>query len=537
MGSDKEAKSRSTSRLRVSIGAIACLFLIGCAINPEPISRVAQEDILAADRARAAQDVEPVGPMLSMHEAIARGLKYNLEHRSKIMEQALVSGILDVSRYDMLPALIANAGYNYRNNFFITEASGAYSGNPSLNEPFVNSDKSFGVAGLALNWSVLDFGVSYYNAKQNADMVLVAAEQRRRSMHLLVQDIQIAYLRAASAQKLRDDIEVTVNGATQAIHQSRANSQEGLQNPLETLRYQKSLLDNIKILRTVHQELASALIQLNQLINLPPNTQYLLEDVDMILPPSTFADISAQAFEERAIAQNADIKESIYQTRIAVLETKKAMLNMLPGLTFNYGPQTSNNSFYINRNWVEGSAQLSFNLWNLLLVPQVQDNAQAAQRLAEEKRMMVQMAVISQVYLARQQLDFASDLYQQSAEIEKIDSKIAALTREKFREGTASDAEKVAADASAILNRLRKYEALSQFYAASARLQATAGLEPDIVGVQQMPLRELTNAIKTVYQDWINGVLPPDNIDQVIERLQISATEETINGTTTRDSL
>lgn len=269
-----------------------------------------------------------------------------------------------------------------------------------------------------------------------------------------------------------------------------------------------------------HQELSSALIELNQLVNLPPNTRYLLEDADMILPPSTFPEMDVEEFEVRALAQNAGLKESIYQTRISVLETKKAMLDMLPGLTFNYGPQTSNNSFYINRNWVEGSAQLSFNLWNLLLAPQVHSNAEAAQQLAEQKRMMVQMAVISQVYLAKQQLDFAHELYEQSAEIEKVDSRIALLTREKFREGTASDAEKVAAEASAILNRLRKYEALSQLYAASARLQATAGLEPDIVGVQQMPLRDLSNAIKTVYQDWINGVLPPANIDQVVDHLQ-----------------
>lgn len=488
---------------------IAIVVLGGCSITPQPVTQQEQKFLLDQDRLNTYKDVEVVGLNLPLAGAVARGLKYNLEYRSKMMEQAIALGTLDISRYDMLPKVLANAGYNYRNNFFITEATGAYSGNPSLNEPFVNSSKDYGVAGFALSWNLLDFGVSYYAAKQNADSVLVASERRRRTMHLLVQDIKTAYLRAASAQKLKASLITTIQEANRALSNSRANRRDSIENPLEALRYQKSLLDNIKILQTIDQELSSAFVELNQLINLPASTSYLLDDPEKILPPYAYAQTNVEEFEVRALAHNADMKESIYKTRIAVLETRKSLLRLLPGLNLTYGPQTSNNAFYINKNWIEGAAQVSFNLWNLLMAPQVKRNAEANEELANQRRMMAQMAVVSQVYLSKEQLRYAEEIYKRSVEIDQVDFKIAAITRDRFRVGDASEAEKVAADASSILSRLRKYQALSQMYASSSRLQATAGLEPDIGSVSDISLSELTKIMDETFRRWSAGELPP----------------------------
>jgi len=485
-----------------------CLIAAGCSMTPNPIPMDEQQALLTQDRLNAFKDVEPVGPMLTLHEAVARGLKYNLELRARRMEQAIAMGAAEISSYDMLPQITANAGYNYRNNYFVTEAVGYYSGNPSLSEPFVNSSKDYWVGGAMLSWNLLDFGVSYYTVKQNADRVLVASEKRRRVMHLLAQDIQIAYLRAASAQKLRDEIERTIQAASVALSQSEQGSTEGLSNPLDSLRYQKALLDNIKILETIEQELATSRVELNEFVNLPPTAQYMLEDPDRLMPPDSFANTPVQEFEVRALAHNADLKEGIYNARIAVEETRKSMLRLLPGLSFNIGPQVSDNQYWINQNWVEGAAQFSFNLWNILLAPQVRAQALANEELAVNNRMIVQMAVVSQVYLSKIDLDNAYKLYQRSKQIETVDTRIAGITARNEREGTASKAQRVAADASAILSRLRKYQALAALYAASSRLQATAGLEPDIGSVDEISLRELSAVVRQTYQQWNEGQLP-----------------------------
>jgi outer membrane protein TolC len=431
----------------------------------------------------------------------------------------------------MLPKVLASAGYNYRNNYFITNATGAYSGVPSgASEPFVNSDKQYGQAGLMLSWSLLDFGVSYFNARQNADRIVVASERRRRTMHVLVQDIQAAYLRAAAAQKLKKDIQSTIAEATVALKNSTKVESGGLKPPLDALKYQKALLDNIKILETIDLELSTAKVELNQLINLPAKASLKLEDPDSLTVPNAYLHEQTEEFEARAIVANADIKESIYNARIAVEETRKSMLRLFPGLTFNVGPQVSNNTYYINKNWVEGAANLSFNLWNLLSAPTAIALADQNQELASQKRMMVQMAIISQVHLSKIQLGNTSHIYKRAADIDLVDGRIAKITAQKYKEGAASQAEKVAADASYIVSKLRKYQALSQLFAASGKMQATTGMEPHFESLDEISLTDMTSKVKESFVTWNSGILPAIPVDPPLANSNIPRTKPTPAG-------
>jgi outer membrane protein TolC len=509
--------------------AILAVGISGCSFMPKPLTVDEQQNMLKEDRIKATKEVEAVGSQLTLNEAVARGMKYNLDHRSKMLEQAIALGTYDLSKWDMMPKVLANAGYNYRNNYFITNATGAYTGTPSLSEPFVSSDKVYGMAGLTLSWSLLDFGVSYFNARQNADRIIVASERRRRTMHILVQDIQAAYLRAAAAQKLRGEIEVTIKAANKALLNSQKAEKNGLKEPEDALKYQKSLLDNMKILETIDQELSTAKIELCQLINLSPATPIKLEDPDKIPVPNSHTSTPIQEFELRALMANADLKESIYNARIAVEETHKSMLKLFPGLTFNVGPQTTNNSHYVNKSWVEGAANISFNLWSVLMAPGAIKLAGQNEELAQQKRMMMQMAIVSQVYLSKIQLDNSNVLYKRSLGIDNVDSRLAKIAGEKFKIGTASDAEKVAADASSIVSKLRKYQALSQLFAASGKMQASAGLEPHFNSVDEISLKDMTGLVNAHFSTWNSGqlpALPPQSVGAKVSENVINADKE-----------
>jgi outer membrane protein TolC len=122
---------------------------------------------------------------------------------------------------------------------------------------------------LGLTWSLLDVGLGYYGAKQQADRFLIAGEKRRKAMHLLMQDVRTAYWRAASAQLLKADVQKTIALAEEALIDSRKASGERVRNPLEPLRYQRQLLENLRLLENINQELSSALVDLAALINAP----------------------------------------------------------------------------------------------------------------------------------------------------------------------------------------------------------------------------------------------------------------------------
>src|SRR5512140_2173863 len=96
------------ARLPLFVSIAAAFSLVGCAsTQPQPLTAQEIAAVNTADREQAKKDVEPLRGALSLDEAIARAVKYNLERRTRLMEETLALGQLDVGNYDMLPKLVA----------------------------------------------------------------------------------------------------------------------------------------------------------------------------------------------------------------------------------------------------------------------------------------------------------------------------------------------------------------------------------------------------------------------------------------------
>jgi outer membrane protein TolC len=501
---DTMLRGNGLGRVLLASGACLMVVLAGCAsVKPQPMAAAEQKAIAASDRLLVQSGVEPLQGPLTLAEAIARALKYNLDNRTRMMEQALAVGQLDLSRYDMLPKLVADAGYSWRDSDRITRSKDSVTGLPSLANPYISSDRSHRNADLELTWNVLDFGVSYYTARQNADRVLVASERRRKALHNIVQDVRTAYWRAASAQKIDTDLRDTIQLGEAALTDSRNIEAERLRDPLEALRYQRTMLENLRILESVQRELSAAQIELAELINLPPGVPFkLAEPSPQDMAPAR-RDIPVERMEELAIENNAELREQFYNVRIAVAETRKSMLRLLPGLSFSYGTKYDSDSYLINKSWQEAGAQIGSNLFGLLAAPKIRRFARANEQLAEQRRMATQMAVLAQVHLSRQQYDSAYQLFERADEIWKIDRRIDEHTANREIVEIKGRLDRVSNNTSAIVSLLRRYQALSQVYAAASKVEATLGIEPAIGDVQDLNLRDLTSQIESsLHSTW-----------------------------------
>lgn len=483
------------------------VLLTGCAsMVPQPLTSHEIVATSSADRALAQKDVEPLQGALTLNESIARAIKYNLDRRVRIMEEALASGQLEAGNYDMLPKLVASAGYRNRDNDLITHSKDSVTGLSSLANPYISSDRISTTADLSFTWSLLDFGQSYYASKQNADRVLIAAERRRKALHVLIQDVRTAFWRAASAQKLRGEVQTAINAAEDALNDSRKAEAERLRNPVDALRYQRQLLENLRLLEAIEQELSTAKIELASLTNLPLAQNITVQEPDNNTN-NGWKNIPVEQMEEQAIARNADLRESIYNTRIASQETRRALLKLFPGLSFSYGVKSSDDSYLINQSWNEAGVQLSFNLLNLLSAPSQMRLAEAGVSLAEQRRMATQMAVLSQVHIARLQYHNALRQFDRADAIYKVDAGIADHSVRREQAQTQTKLDRVSSQTAAILSQLRRYQALAQVQAAASKLQASLGLEPAIQGSQSMPLAQLTEAIGAAMTQWEGGQL------------------------------
>lgn len=492
-----------------TLAAIAAFALTACGtVQVKPLSADELQRQTALDRAAAFQDVPPLAGQLIMDEAIARALKYNLDRRTKLMEEALAMNQLDAANLDMLPRVMADAGYTWRSRDLITNSVDSVTGAPSLAHPFISSERSKPAYDLGLTWNMLDFGLSYLSAKQAADRVGIAAERRRKAMHVLIQDVRSAFWRTASAQKLRDEVRKTIDLAELALQDARKAETERLRSPVDSLRYQRQLLENLRLLESIEQELASGQVELASLINVPLDTPIVVAEPTATLD-TTLLEVPVRRMEELAVTRNADIREQFYNSRIAVEETRRTMLKLFPNLSFNYDLRYDTDKYLINNRWNDAGMHLSYNLMNLLSGPSQKKLAEAGVKLADQRRVTAQMTVLTQLHLARLQYQIAYRQYVRADQIWQADAKIAEHMKNREEAEAQSKLEQVANGTTAILSLLRRYQSLAQLQGAAGKVQATMGVEPVIGSVTSMSLEQLTREVGASLDSWKTQVGTP----------------------------
>lgn len=484
--------------------------LTGCAsFNAQPLTDDELRSQVQADRQQLTQDVAPLPATVTLEEAIARAIKYNAVQRLRAMEEAVAQGTYQVSKFDMLPKLMASAGYRYRDEELITRSQDSVTGRPSLANPYISTDREATLYSLGFSWSLLDFGQSYYAARQNADRALIAEERRRKSLHNLVQEVRTAYWRVAAHQALQAPLRTASQAADLALTDVRKVEAEKLRSPVEPLRYQRQLLENLRLLEVIEQELSPARLELAALMGMAPGqaaTAWRVAEPAQGTS-STWLQRPVEDMEALALVRNPDLRESQYGARIAREETKRVMLRMFPGLSFNYGANHSTDSYLINDSWREAGLQISFNLLGLLSVPAQKRLADAGVALADQKRMATQMAVLSQLHIARLQFANATHQYERADAIAEVDQRLTQHVDNLVKVDKQTRQDSVAQQTASILSTLRRYQALAALQSAGSRLQATLGLEPVIEGSDKLPLPELTSAVGQALQRWEAGQL------------------------------
>lgn len=499
--------------------AAVALALSGCASVSVDANKLQLSEVRAAveaDKAALAKGVEPLAGVLTLEEAIARALKYNAEVRYKAMEQAVAVGTFEVGQYDRLPKLMASAGYRDRNNDLITRSTDSVTGEPSLAHPFISSSRSAVTGDLAVSWSLLDFGQSYYAARQNADRVLIAGERRRKALHNLIQDVRTAYWRVVAAQKLVPMLRTTIAESEAALKNAQKAEEANMTSPLEPLRYERQMLENLRLLETINQELSTARIELASLTALP-----LAGDIKVVEPTdkvnTVWLEQPVEAMEQAALLRNPDLREGMYNARIAQQETRRTMLKLFPGISFNAGIHHSDDPYLIHQSWNDVGAQISFNLLGVLSAPAQMRLAEAGVALAGQRRMATQMAVLTQLHIARLQYANATQQFARADAIARVDGRITQHIINQEQALKQSGAERVAQQTAYVLSQLRRYQALSNAHTAASRLQATLGMEPTLLATADMPLAEVTAAVARSLGEWEAGKLPDLGKDGAVQ--------------------
>lgn len=224
------------------LASVSLAVLVSGCVSPEQLTREELSDKAVADRLLMFKDQEPLTKPLTLSEAMARVLRDNLDQRSKMMEEALALGQVDLDRFDLLPKLTAGAGYLNRSDHATTTSKDSVTLQPSLANPSYSMDRDRVVSDLTMSWNILDFGVGWFSARQSADRSLIASERRRKAVATLMQNVRSSYWRAMAAQELDERVTKALAEGEKALGDAEKVENEQLRNPVESLRFQKTLI-------------------------------------------------------------------------------------------------------------------------------------------------------------------------------------------------------------------------------------------------------------------------------------------------------
>ena len=471
--------------------ASLAIFFSGCALHPKPITNAERQARFQRDLANMYANQDPVTGPINIYDATARAIKYNLDNRLKLMETILSGNELHLRVYDMLPQLAADAGFVGRSNRYVS-----FSENPSTGlvspSSSTSQDKLRRIVNLQATWNVLDFGVSYIAAKQKSDAYLIAIERRRKMMQNVIRDVRFAYWRAVSAQRLQRELAPLRSQVNKALRQTQIATKEKLKSPLETMHYEKLLLETQREIAALERDITNSKLELAALMNLQPGTNFTLVEPKAQgapLPPNFPTNI--RHLENIAMLDRPELREEDYRTRIANNEVRKAILRILPGIELNGGWNYDSNSFLLNKAWANYGLQLTWNVLNLISAPARIKSAKSAEQLAHIRRMALSMAIMTQVDVAYLRYGQAKKELRIASQLQNVDRKIYRQIKKEHMANKASQLHLIRSRMEMVLSQLRYDLIYAEWQNSGGQLLSSIGYDP----VYQLDLNQDVNSM------------------------------------------
>lgn len=465
------------------LGAVTCTMLVltGCAsLQPRPTTKDEVHQRVVNDQIAMYSAQEPVTGPITFYEAAARALKYNLDYRLKLLESALASNLRDVSTNELLPQLVASAGYSDRSNDSGGTSVGIEDRQVTL-RPSTSEQRYHEVAALGMSWNLLDFGVAYYRTQQKADQVLMAEERRRKVAQNVLQDVRNAYWRALAAQRLKPEVDQLLARTFTALHAAREAEDKGLLPKQEILAYQRALLDSISLLTVRRQDLEFAQSELAALMSLPPGTPLVLADIQEGALPSL--ETPEPQLEQLALQNRPEIMEEWYRKRVNENDIKIAKTQLWPNIGIDLSTNYDSNTYLYNNLWSAVGVRVSMNLFRLLQIPSLTAQQDTQTKTDDMRRLALSMAILTQVRvgtlryrLSLQEVEFADESL-------RVDRSLLDYAQAAHTTSFGSELEVIRAEGRYLLSRYQREAAYSDAQAAWGRLYNSIGFDvmPDAI--------------------------------------------------------
>lgn len=452
----------------LATGVAAC----GPRPSPEPIHTGA---IAARLTQEITADSEPALRPLTVHDAIARMLIFNHQLKAEALARMLAEADHGLASMDMLPQFVASSQVYARSNQ--PASASASLASPSQPGAFsVSSERVAQTREFAMSWSVLDFGISYFRARQAAHRAGIAAEQQRRATQTLIEETRVAFWRALALQTLDEGLRRLEGDISQSIANAGALSVAGLTDPVAALSAERDLLAIRRELDQQRRQLAGAEHQLRALINYPPEVPLRL----MRGPEAAVPAIGRMSFGEIAavaLANRPEIRQATLEQRITAEEARIALLELFPNVTLALGGSLDQNPFLLHQGWLSAASRVA---WHLTKVMQYPARSTAMDRKADFERQRMRalaVGIILQAQVSLSRLEQSQRELRTLNQLARVQGQLATQVDNLRRVGRAGAVAATRERMSRLLAEARRDAAIGDAQAAYAAVLASFGLD------------------------------------------------------------
>jgi len=477
------------------------LMLAGCAVSPEMLTIDEINEFTAINAASVMADQEPVQGSIGLYEAMARALKYNLDFKVEMMNEALAVRKFDLKKYDMLPSLVANSGYAGRDTYSGGRSRLIKPPKTTSLAPSTSSEKNVVSADLTFSWHILDFGLSYVRALQSANGVLIAQERRCKVVNRIIEDVRTAYWRAVSAQRLIGGLARLQVRVERALKNSRHLASSGQAAPLTAMTYERELIEIKRRIQELYRELKTAKMQLAALMNVMPGSRFTLTGARRG-DPGLRLKMRPSHMVAAALRNRTELHQAMLEARITKQDVDAAVLELLPGANIYAAVNIDTNDFLFHNNWMSWGAKASWNLMRLFAYPTKKASIEAKQELNKQKALALTMAVMTQVYVARAKYAHAQLILSTARQYYQVQRRILKKVRAKAANQASSEQSLIREEMNALVAQAKYDIAYADLQNAYATVYASMGVDPypdDIARDQSV--KSLAGALKRTWAE------------------------------------
>ena len=490
----------------------------GCAVKPVAISHHAFSAQAGHLIAGVTAGQEPVRGAISLYEAMARAIKYNLDYRVKRAKSDLENAQLNLAHYSMLPDVVSKTEYSGRNN---ESASRSIDLTTGLVDPNASTSHELDelTSELVFSWNILDFGLSYVKAKQAADRVLIAREIERSMRHKLIEEVRTVYWKAVAYKRLvigLEKLEKRVNAALGTVKQLSASHQTSRINALNAERELVKIKGAIKGLQA---DYVGAKAELAKLMNIRPGTSFELSGGSYGKMPDGL-DMPLNQMLHSAVTNRSEIRQLMYEHRINVKDAQAALLDLLPGLKVYAGPHWDSNQYLVNSNWVSWGASVSWSLLKLAQYPAKKYSIERQRELIQRRAMAQAMAVITQVHISRARYHHYREKLVVAGQYKSVQGRLTKQMVAETRAARVSRHELLLEQMNALVADAKYDLAYADLQSAYANLYASIGVEPQRNINVNLPIKQLAASLERNWRGLKGLKAQPKPDDRVIDHVE-----------------